>query len=196
MQGKGLFCTLCQKYNKSPFTCGTWNTTPCTRLRLQSITAHEHSATHKNSLKLESTNTIESALNLVIPSKGIERAFLILYFLAKQRIAHTTKFEPLLDLLGLLGLHVKSKIQIAKNALYTSDKAVQEMIFVISEVIETDILKDMTKSSHFALMCDETTDCTVTEQLAIHGCYIDSVTGELKSQSDTTRSGINHRIFS
>lgn len=45
------------------------------------------------------------------------------------------------------------------------------MIFVISEVIETGILKDMTKSSHFALMFDETTDCTVTEQLAIHGHY-------------------------
>ena len=32
---------------------------------------------------------------------------------------------------------MKSKIQIAKNALYTSDKAIQEMVFVISEVIET-----------------------------------------------------------
>lgn len=116
VQGKGLFCTLCQKYNKSPFTHGTWNTSPCTRLRLQSITTHEHSVTHKDSLKLESANTIiECALNLVIPSKGIEQAFLILYFLAMLRIAHTTKFEPLLDLLGLLGLHVKSKIQIAKE---------------------------------------------------------------------------------
>ena len=53
-------------------------------------------------------------------------------FLAKQRIPHTTNFEPLLDLLGLLGVNVKSRIQIARNALYTSDKSVQEMVSVIS----------------------------------------------------------------
>ena len=182
VHGKGMFCTLCQKYNKSPFSRGTWNTAPCTRLRLQSITAHEHSATHKDSLKLESDQiTIQSALNPVVPSKGIEQAFLSLYFLAKQRISHTTNFEPLLDLLALLGLNVKSKIQIAKNALYTSDKAVQEMLYVISEVIETAILKNMRESCHFALLLDETTDCTVTEQLAIHRRYIDGVSGELES---------------
>lgn len=58
--------------------------------------------------------------------------------------------------MGLLGLNVKSKIQLAKNALYTSDKSIQEMIFVISEVIEERILKS---ANHFALMFDETSDC-------------------------------------
>ena len=65
--------------------------------------------------------------------------------------------------------------------MYTSDKAIQEMLYVISEIIETQILNEMREASHFALMLDETTDCTVTEQLAIHGRYICSVTGELKS---------------
>ena len=63
-----------------------------------------------------------------------------------QRIAHTTNFEPLLD---------------------SSEKSIQEMIFIISEVIEMLILNKVRQSSHFALMLDETTDCTVTEQLAI-----------------------------
>ena len=56
---------------------------------------------------------------------------------------------------------MKSRIQIAKNALYTSDKAIQEMIFVISVVIESHILKEMRESSHFSLLLDETTDCTL-----------------------------------
>ena len=47
--------------------------------------------------------------------------------------------------------------------------------------IETQILKEIRDSSHFALMLNETTDCTVTEQLVIHGRYIDNATGELKS---------------
>lgn len=68
----------------------------------------------------------------------------------------------------------------ARNATYTSDKAVQEMVYVISEVIEMKILSEMKKSSHFSLMIDETTDCTVIEQLAVHGRYIDPSTGDLK----------------
>ena len=35
-------------------------------------------------------------------------------------------------------------------------------------------------------MFDATTDCTITEQLAIHGRYIDKQTGELKTCSLTT----------
>lgn len=134
-------------------------------------------------MKLEAeivaTRPIQSVLKPVIPTKGTEQAFLSLYFLAKQRIAHTMNFEPLLDLLGLLGLNMKAKIQVAKNAMYTSDIVIQEMIFVISEVIETGIVTKMRESNHFALIFDETTDCSITEQIAIHGRYISSTTGEL-----------------
>ena len=63
---------------------------------------------------------------------------------------------------------MKSRIQIVRNALYTSNKSVQEMVSVISEVIEVRILDEMKKSNHFSLMIDESTDCTVTEQLILH----------------------------
>ena len=63
---------------------------------------------------------------------------------------------------------MKSRIQIARNALYTRDKSVQEMVSVISQVIEVRILDEMKKSNHFSLMIDESTDCTVTEQLILH----------------------------
>lgn len=68
----------------------------------------------------------------------------------------------------------------AKNATYVSDKSIQEMVYILSEVIEHRILAQIEDSSHFALMLDETTDCTVTEQLAIHGRYITKC-GQLKS---------------
>ena len=128
----------------------------CTRLRQQSIIAHEACAAHKDALKLESEKltSIHNALNPKIPAKGIEQAFISLYFLAKQRIPHTTNSEPLFDLLGLLGVNVKSRIQIARNALYTSDKSVQEMVAVNSEVIEVRILDEMKKSTYFSLMID------------------------------------------
>ena len=39
----------------------------------------------------------------------------------------------------------------------------------------------MRELNHFALQLDETTDCTLTEQLVLHGRCIDHGTGELKS---------------
>jgi len=83
--------------------------------------------------------------------------------------------------MGLLGVNIKDKISIAKNATYTSDKTIQEMVFVISEVIEQKILNEINKSEHFALMFDETTDCSTTKQLAIHGRFIHADSGELMS---------------
>ena len=111
VHGKGMFCELCIKYDKRPFNRETWNTIPCTRYRLQSITSHEGTVTHCDSVKLElaatATPAISQAIQLPeVPARGMEQAFSCLYFLAKQRIPHTTNFEPLLDLLSLLGLSV------------------------------------------------------------------------------------------
>ena len=187
VSGKGMFCTVCRKYDKRPYNCATWNKEPCTRYRLQSITAHETCAAHSDSLKLELAATTTPSISEAIvhlpevPVKGIEKAFSCLYFLAKRRIPHTTNYEPFLDCLSFLAMNIKAEISLAKNATYTSDKAIQEMLYVLSEVIEMGILKEMKESDHFALMFDETTDCTMTEQLAVHARYIHKDTGEMKS---------------
>lgn len=152
---------------------------------MASILNHEKSAAHQDSVKIESksvgTVSIAGAINPSVPSDGIHQAFACLYFLVKQKIAHTTNFEPLLDLLEFLGLHVKSKIRVAKNATYTSRKSIQEMVSVLSEVIENRILRNLKESNHVALMFDESTDCTITEQLVVHCRYIVKDTGELQS---------------
>ncbi len=185
VDGQGMLCKLCRKYDKHSYGHDTWNKTPCTRMRLQSITTHELSAAHKDSVRLElalsQSQSIVSTLNPPVPKKGIYQAFKCLYFLTKQRIPHTTNYEPLLDLLESLGLTVKSDICIAKNATYTSDKTIQEMVNILSEVLETNTINQTRESNHIALMFDETTDCTVTEQLALHGRFIDKATGNLKS---------------
>ena len=189
--GKGMLCELCIKHDKRPFNRETWNTIPCTRYRLQSITMHERSAAHHDSVTLDlaaaATPTISQAIQLPeVPARGIEQAFSCLYFLVKQRIPHTTNFEPLLDLLHLMGIPTKADIHVTKNATYTSNKSIQEMLYCISEVIESKILNDLCESEHFSLMFDETTDCTITEQLTIHGRYISKQTGELKNCYLTT----------
>ena len=136
-----MFCGLCTKYDKRPFGRETWNTVPCARYRLQSIISHEDTAAHLDAVKLElaaaSTPTITQAIALPeVPARGMEQAFSSLYFLAKQRIPHTSNFAPLLDFLELLGVSVKSDIHVAKNATYTINKSIQEMLYCLSEVIE------------------------------------------------------------
>ena len=133
-QQSGMFCRLCKKHDKRPFNRSIWNTKPCKRIRLQSITAHEQCAAHRDSVSLEALlsahGSIAGAVNPPVPSQGMEQAFSCLYFLCKQRIPHTTNYEPLLDLAGLLGTDIKSKISIARNATYTSDKTIQEIVYV------------------------------------------------------------------
>ena len=86
----------------------------------------------------------------------------------------------------IIGVPIKSDLHVAKNATYTSNKSIQEMFYCISEVIESKILNELRESKHFSLMFDETTDCTITEQLPIHGSYIDKQTGVLKTCYLTT----------
>ena len=124
---------------------------------------------------------IASAISPSVPLNAIQQTFGCLYFLVKQKIAHTTNFEPLLDFLEYLGVHIKSNIRVAKNATYTSRKSIQEMVSILSEVMENTILSFINNSEYIAIMFDESTDCTVTEQLVLHCRYIEKDTGELKS---------------
>ena len=109
IDSKVVFCRLCKKHDKRLFNCSIWNTKPCKRIRLQSITAHEQCAAHRDSVSLEALlsahGSIAGAVHPPVPSQGMEQAFSCLYFLCKQRIPHTTNYEPLLDLAGLLDHH-------------------------------------------------------------------------------------------
>jgi len=131
-KGQGMFCSLCEKYNKCSFNRDAWNDKPCKRLRLQSIVGHMHesSAAHKDAVKLElaalASVNILGALNPSVPAIGMEQAFSCLYFLAKHHIAHTTNYELLL---ALLDINITVRISIAKNATDMSNKTIQEMVF-------------------------------------------------------------------
>ena len=100
------------------------------------------------------------------------QAFQCVYFLCKNKIAHCTNFEKLLDLVKLLGIDIKSDICKGNNAKYTSNTAIKEIVQCLSDVIEAHILSEMKSSDTYALMFDETTDCTVIEQMVIHTRFI------------------------
>ena len=86
IKGQGMFCMLCKRYSQHSYGHDIWNQTQCKCLRLQSITSHENSSVHKESVRLElgfRSQNIAHVTNPVVPKKGIEQAFASLYFLAE-----------------------------------------------------------------------------------------------------------------
>ena len=93
-----MYCTVCQKAEKRPFDRYTWNKIPATHLRLESIKSYENCVAHKDAVR---------QLALVAQYETMPKTFACLYFLCKNRIAHTINFGPLLDLIGFLGVNLK-----------------------------------------------------------------------------------------
>ena len=54
--------------------------------------------------------------------------------------------------MSYVGVKIKEKIGKGMNATYTSEKTIQEMVFVMSEILEKKILESMTESSHFSII--------------------------------------------
>ena len=92
-----------------------------------------------------------------------------MYWLAKQEVAHTTKFTSLKDLAIQLGCDYLNELSLGRNAQYTSEQIISELLSCLSLVIEQQILSYMQSSDRFALMTDESTDIAILKQLVLVG---------------------------
>ena len=80
----------------------------------------------------------------------------------KEEIAHTTKFNSLKDLAIRLGCdYLRELVCGKKNAQYSSEQIVAELLQCLSLVIEEQILSDLQSSDLFSLMTDESTDIAI-----------------------------------
>ena len=95
-------------------------------------------------------------------------AFKMMYWLVKEEVPHTTKFSSLMDLAVQLGSDYLRELNLGKNAHYTSEQSVRELIQCISSVIEEQILDNIRfTSDFFDLMTDESTDLAILKQLVL-----------------------------
>ena len=129
---EGMFCSYCQKYDKTPFGREVWNKVGCKRIRLESVKNHEVTAEHRDSMATELI--AQACTNIAdqigkpdkISEDSMVKVFQCLYFLCKNNIPHTTILEKLLDLETQLGLNIKQKICKGANAQYTSNTSIKE----------------------------------------------------------------------
>ena len=94
---------------------------------------------------------------------------LLTHFLTKEHVAHSTKFEKLVDVVVRCGSQqLKQYLETAKrNATYTSRVAVVEFIESLGTWVEESILKRLQKAAMYSLMADECTDIANVEELSV-----------------------------
>ena len=188
--GKGIYCRLCKHFNERN-SAAVFNITPCISLRKDVLARHADSRMHKSALWQEHERLASEQGGGIVQAfseaASVERkaalgAMKCLYWLAKNEIAHTTKYVPLLELARSLGCTYFDNLHVGGNATYTSERIIHEFIIHMSNQIEKDLLQQLVNSPCVSLMCDETTDISVLKQMVIYGKYL-------------TDSGDTHTVF-
>ena len=178
----GLLCSLCKQRNtKQQNNVGIWTDKPCSLLRRDMIQRHKDSKMHKEAEELKAARLasqkdgeIRQAFSdcIMIQRKALIGTLNLMYWLAKQEVAHTTKFSSLKDLAIQFGCDYLKELSLGRNAHYTSEQIISELFSCLSLVIEEQILSDLQSSDCFALMTDESTDTAVLKQLVLVSRYL------------------------
>ena len=183
----GLLCSLCRRHrthqrNRS----GTWTEKACTYLRKDMLERHEKSEMHMEARERERARIasqrsggIRQAFSqqVVVQRKALIGALKMVYWLAKEEVAHTTKFASLMQLSINLGADYLRELHVGRNACYTSEQIIGELLQCLSQVIEEAVLSSMRGSTFYALMTDESTDIAVLKQLVLLGRCVSATEG-------------------
>ncbi|KAJ8043554.1 hypothetical protein HOLleu_10692 [Holothuria leucospilota] len=188
----GMLCKLCIKH-KQKSTKGVWTKVPCTSMIRHSLTKHSKCEQHLRAIKMEAEQravaeaggTIEQAFEYVIKLDRIALigAMKCLYWLAKREIPHTTNFEPLLELVKSMGCDYLNNLYKGKNAKYTSQRTIKELLDAMCQTIRQTIQRDIIASTYFGMMVDETTDIAVLKQLIVFIRVTDKDSNKLKQKT-------------
>ena len=129
---------LCEVCDRSCFVlfgtkqcniAGTWTDKPCTYLRKDMLQRHKISKIHQDAkaheaerLASQSDGGITQAFSahVMINRKALIGALQMMYWLAKEEIAHPTKFASLMDLSTTLRSGYPKELNLGINSHYTS----------------------------------------------------------------------------
>lgn len=155
-QINAMFCKLCQKHKSRGLNGSvTWTGKGCVTIRKDKVTDHENSEMHKFSLRLETEEQlgIHSAFSekrLPMGEKEFEAvtcATKILHFLIKHYIPHTTVFKDFVNFATKeLKCPALQHLEKGKNAMYTSNTTMDELVNCMVDDIESTLKERVEKS--------------------------------------------------
>ena len=171
----GMMCTLCKKYKtKSKYNQSTvWSSTPRTYFRKDAVRRHARSDQHQGAVEQEThrlaaekdggiRQLFQSQLSL--QKQAVKGAMQCLYWLVQSEIPHTTKYGSLVDAVQFMGCDHFKHLNRGDNAKYKSQRIIGEFLQIMAAQIEKEQLQDVTSSSYFSLMVDESTDVAVVNE--------------------------------
>lgn len=189
-QRNGAFCKLCEKHavNDSVLltsTGGVFIKTPFNNFKKAlgkdgKLNKHNDSASHIRSIEQErltlvfSKNPVycqilnQSSEECKINRKHFSLLFRSIYFLAKEEIAHTTKYEPLIKRLIMKSSESFENwiITNSDRSTYISKATASELLCCTSEIL-CKKLNNEVFGKKFSLMADESTNVNNKSELSI-----------------------------
>lgn len=176
----GAFCKLCQIFMKNEpkvlqKTGGVFITVPFKSFKKAlgkdgKLQKHEHSSAHTISVEME--NLRRQAMKKPIHAqiiqqsegekelnrKGLKILLRGLYFLIKEEVAHTTKYESLIEsILDKMNDEFKAwRHALSERSNYSSKETACELLECMGEVLR-DELKETLKNKKFSVLADEST---------------------------------------
>ena len=130
----GLLCSICKRHGtKQRNNAGTWTDKPCACLRKDMLQRHKASKMHLDAEAREAERLASQrdggiaqafSARIMINRKALIGALQLMYWLAKEEIAHTTKFSSLMDLSIHLGSDYHKELNLGRNAHYTSEQTI------------------------------------------------------------------------
>ena len=96
-------------------------------------------------------------------------------------MAHTTKFEALLELGKSLGVEYIDAVCQGGNAQYTSRDFLQETLQTLADTIRAPFYHAVKESPCYSMVIDETTDLAVCKDLIVYAKYLDNSHTEVTS---------------
>ena len=185
----GMLCALCKKFSKlSRNGSAAWVTVPCQSCRKDKVDRPMTSSMHLAAIAAEAdhaaaqvTGGIQQAMKdaISLQTKAVRGCLELVYWLVKREIPHTANYSSLLSLVEDLGCEYFSALKVGRNATYSSTIILDEFLDILAAMVKESVLERVKAADTFALMCDESTDIGVLEQLVTYVRYCD------KGQSNT-----------
>ena len=160
---------------------------------LDKMKAHEASAWHKMAkAKVEAEKQSQAEGSVILQLKQgkerydeqtkqqscilIKKLLRIVYFLCRQKIAHFSNFDEVVQLVVENGDdEVRKHLDTApRNANYSSNVAISEYLDAISLWVQQGILKSLKEAAFYSILADESTDRATIEELSICFRWVDS----------------------
>ena len=95
-----------------------------------------------------------------------------LYWLVKSEIPHTTHYSSLLKGAEFMECEALKHLNHGDNAIYTSQRIIQEFLQVLGEQMEQEILENLWSSPHYSVTIDETTDIAIIKEMVVYALYL------------------------